>query len=177
MSEYPSDTTRLVLGAIEAALACEDGESKHTGLRVRRAKCHFFMGYFEVAKVALQEAIDATAQEQEGFMKAVESYLALPGKDRKTAFEDVARIPRLRPNLTEFCCHILHGYDCAITAITDEDILTKSTEILEPALDLAFFYGADGDARSFYQQLHHLDSYNPGLPLSKEINDTFFMAL
>jgi tetratricopeptide (TPR) repeat protein len=92
--DYPA-----CLGAIEAALHFEVEDSKRTILRVRRAKCHFFMGYFEEAKVALQEAIDGGAEKQEGFMKAVESYLALPKKDKKVAFEDVASIPRLRPNL------------------------------------------------------------------------------
>ncbi|KAI5807225.1 hypothetical protein BZA77DRAFT_363082 [Pyronema omphalodes] len=163
---------------LEAALQyeCEDG--KRATLMVRRAKCQFFLGDFQEAKVALREAIDGGAEGQEGFLKAVYYHLTLPRKNKKVGVRgcgkysrDSDRICEVSSTAGEFHDADVQdpsfvGISCMVLImplrpITDEDILAKSTESFEPVLNLSFFYGADGDARSFYQQLHHLDCYKP----------------
>lgn len=148
------------LKSIQSALALEKDESKLPALRLRKAKCHFYLRQFEAAKDALDVANSKDA-DAANMLAAIEAYSqsTFPATDEemKKVWEDILRLPRFRSSLHPSSMEYFpRGHDDPQAAYTDKDLDNMADK---GDIDVSILYGGVGDGRHLFQQLSHINGF------------------
>ena len=140
--------------AIDMALSMDPDVKKKPALVIRRAKCLIYLGDPEAAKETLRGQHTQVAV---AIYAAATRYaeIGVPSEDAKLCtYAEIAAMPWARPAYRTFFEMFAKGHDNAVAAVRVEQLVRR--EMAGQPIDLLVLYGGCGDARHFYQQLHHL---------------------
>lgn len=150
------------LETIADALKLEKDHTKILGLRLREAKCYFYKRRFSEAEDILLEHCNLEDTEAQQLYKAIEEYMRFPRDD--AGWEEVLKIPRIRPNLTpHLTTFFTRGHDDPVAPFSDKDLARLAAK---GPLNMDIFHGGIGDGRHLFQQLNHIYAYGKKLSIS-----------